>query len=57
MAKLIYEEGMAKLRRLETLINQMDRGGMVDREALKEVARDLYWLLNRWCKEHDARAK
>lgn len=53
MARLIHEEGEAKLKRAEQMIQKLERSTVIDRAAVTELAKMTYWLLDRWCREHD----
>lgn len=52
MARVTYEEGEAKRKRLESLIGRFTVRTEKD-QLIKEMAQILWWLVDRWCKEHD----
>ena len=52
MARVTYEEGEAKRKRLESLIGRFTVRTEKD-QLIKELAQILWWLVDRWCKEHD----
>ena len=51
-----HEEGMNKMQQLRSLIGRLEKGSY-DKESLLELARITHWILERWCREHDGRAK
>ena len=52
MARVTYEEGEAKRKRLESLIGRFTVRTEKD-QLIKEMAQILWWLVDRLCKEHD----
>ena len=53
MGRVKHEEGEAKKKMVETLIRKMEKSTVIDRAAVLELAKATYWLLDRWCREHD----
>lgn len=51
MARVMYEQGEAKRKHLESLIGRFTVRTEKD-QLVKEMAQILWWLVDRWCKEH-----
>ena len=52
MAKVLSEEGQRKLKQLEQIIERMEKSTVTSRADVIELAKIVWWLLNRWCREH-----
>ena len=57
MARVIYDEGLAKRKQLISIINRLRNGTVQPRDVFIELCMILYWIVDRWCREHDTTAR